>query len=79
MTGRKGNILCGNWRGLQTLRMGVASPEDRNKTKKRRLPYRPEKEASQMVSLHKIHYIFRWARRDSNPRPHGCEPCALTS
>ena len=20
-----------------------------------------------------------WARRDSNPRPHGCEPCALTS
>lgn len=21
----------------------------------------------------------KWARRDSNPRPHGCEPCALTS
>ncbi len=23
--------------------------------------------------------LFRWARRDLNPRPHGCEPCALTS
>ena len=21
----------------------------------------------------------QWARGDSNPRPHGCEPCALTS
>ena len=20
----------------------------------------------------------KWAKRDSNPRPHGCEPCALT-
>jgi len=20
---------------------------------------------------------LRWARRDSNPRPHGCEPCGI--
>ena len=26
------------------------------------------------------HAIFeKWRQRDSNPRPHGCEPCALTS
>ena len=23
--------------------------------------------------------VYEWARRGSNPRPHGCEPCALTN
>ncbi len=25
------------------------------------------------------YYVFGWAKRGSNPGPHGCEPCALTN
>lgn len=31
--------------------------------------YRPQKRSA----------YFWWRQRGSNPRPHGCEPCALTS